>query len=93
MPDSSVAESIVQPQSLDSAGKERLRQFIARIERLEADKAEVMADLKEVYAEAKGMGYDTKIMRQVIRIRKMDADDRREQESVLDLYLHALGEA
>jgi uncharacterized protein (UPF0335 family) len=93
MPDSSVSESHVQPQSLDTAGKERLRQFIARIERLEADKAEVMADMKEVYAEAKGMGYDTKIMRQVIRIRKMDASDRAEQETVLDLYLHALGDA
>jgi uncharacterized protein (UPF0335 family) len=94
MPDSAVNESaIVQPQSLDTAARERLRQFIARIERLEADKAEVMADLKEVFAEAKGMGYDTKIMRQVVRIRKMDADDRREQESVLDLYLHALGDA
>ena len=94
MPDSSVVESvIVQPQSMDTAAKERLRQFIARIERLEADKAEVMADIKEVFAEAKGMGYDTKIMRQVLRIRKMDADDRREQESVLDLYLHALGDA
>lgn len=93
MPDSSVAESVVQPQSLDTAGKEKLRQFIARIERLEADKAEVAADMKEVYAEAKGMGYDTKIMRQVIRIRKMDANDRAEQETVLDLYLHALGDA
>lgn len=93
MPDSSVAESVVQPQSLDTAGKEKLRQFIARIERLEADKAEVAADMKEVYAEAKGMGYDTKIMRQVVRIRKMDANDRAEQETVLDLYLHALGDA
>jgi uncharacterized protein (UPF0335 family) len=93
MPDSAMSENIVQPQSLDTAGKEKLRSFIARIERLEADKAEVAADLKEVYAEAKGMGYDTKIMRQVIRIRKMDADDRREQETVLDLYLHALGDA
>ncbi len=92
MPDSAVSET-VQPQSLDSSAKERLRQFVARIERLEADKAEVMTDMKEVYAEAKAIGYDTKILRQVIRIRKMDANDRAEQESVLDLYLHALGDA
>ena len=82
-----------QPQSLDSSGQERLRSFIQRVERLEADKAEVMADIKEVYAEAKSMGFDTKIMRQVVRIRKMDSQDRSEQEAVLDLYLHATGDA
>ncbi len=85
-------DAVTQPQSLDTSGKEKLRSFISRIERLEADKAEVMADMKEVYAEAKAMGYDTKIMRQVIRIRKMDKNDRIEQESVLDLYLDALGD-
>lgn len=83
---------ITQPQSLDTSGQERLRSFIQRIERLEADKAEVMADMKEVYAEAKSTGFDTKIMRQVVRIRKMDSNDRSEQEAVLDLYLHATGD-
>ncbi|MBA4801975.1 MULTISPECIES: DUF2312 domain-containing protein [Euryhalocaulis] len=85
-------DDVTQPQSLDQSGQERLRSFIQRIERLEADKAEVMADMKEVYAEAKSMGFDTKIMRQVVRLRKMDQQDRSEQEAVLDLYLHAVGE-
>lgn len=71
---------------------ERLRSFIERVERLEEDKAAIMEDIKEVYAEAKGEGYDTKILRQVIRIRKMDRAERQEQEAILDLYLSALGE-
>ncbi|WP_022697879.1 DUF2312 domain-containing protein [Euryhalocaulis caribicus] len=86
-------DDVTQPQSLDQAGQERLRSFIQRIERLEADKAEIAADMKEVYAEAKSMGFDTKIMRQVVRLRKMDQQDRSEQESILDLYLHAVGDA
>lgn len=85
-------DSVTQPQSLDTAGKEKLRAFISRVERLEADKAEVMADIKEVYAEAKAMGYDTKIMRTVVRLRKMDRNDRIEQETLLDVYLDALGD-
>ncbi|MEL6361692.1 MAG: DUF2312 domain-containing protein [Pseudomonadota bacterium] len=72
---------------------DRLRSFIERIERLEEDKQAIMADMKEVYAEAKGEGYDTKIMRQIIRLRKMDRADRQEQEALLDLYLSVLGEA
>ncbi|MGV6801702.1 MAG: DUF2312 domain-containing protein [bacterium] len=71
---------------------DRLRGFIERVERLEEDKAAIMEDIKQVFAEAKGEGYDTKIMRQVIRIRKMDRSDRQEQEALLDLYLSALGE-
>ena len=70
---------------------DRLRSFIERIERLEEEKAALMNDIKEVYAEAKGTGFDTKIMRQVVRIRKMEENDRQEQEMVLDTYLHALG--
>lgn len=92
-PMTDLESEITQPQTLDSTAKEKLRSLISRIERLEADKAEVAADIKEVYAEAKAIGYDTKIMRQCIRLRKMDANDRAEQESVLDLYLHALGDA
>ena len=72
---------------------DRLRSFIERVERLEEEKQTIMADQKEVYAEAKGEGYDTKILRQVIRIRKMDRADRQEQEALLDLYLSALGDA
>ncbi len=71
---------------------DRLRSFIERVERLEEDKAAVMNDIKEVYAEAKGDGYDVKTLRQVVRIRKMDRADRQEQEAMLDLYLAALGE-
>lgn len=71
--------------------KEHLRSFIDRIERLEEEKAALTADIREVYSEAKGQGFDTKIMRQVVRIRKLDTADRQEQEAVLDLYLSALG--
>jgi uncharacterized protein (UPF0335 family) len=72
-------------------GAERLRSFVERIERLEEEKAALTADIREVYAEAKGEGFDTKVMRQVIRLRKMDREDRQEQEELLDLYKSALG--
>ncbi len=71
--------------------RDHLRAFIERIERLEEEKASLMADIREVYAEAKGTGFDPKIMRQVVRIRKMEPDQRQEQEYVLDTYLSALG--
>ncbi|GAB4523361.1 MAG: DUF2312 domain-containing protein [Parvularculaceae bacterium] len=71
---------------------DRLRSFIERIERLEEEKAALAGDIREVYAEAKGEGFDSKVMRQVVRLRKMDRNDRQEQEALLDLYLHALGE-
>ena len=70
---------------------ERLRSLIERIERLEEEKRTLSADIKEVYSEAKGTGFDTKIMRQIIRIRKMDKDDLDEQETLLDVYKRALG--
>ena len=70
---------------------ERLRSFIDRIERLEEEKAALASDIREVYAEAKGNGFDTKVMRQVLKLRKMDKDDRQEQEHLLELYLRALG--
>ena len=70
---------------------ERLRAFIERIERLEEEKAALAADIREVYAEAKSTGFDAKTMRQVIRLRKMDRDDRQAQEHLLDLYKQALG--
>ncbi len=70
---------------------DHLRSFIERIERLEEEKAAIAADVKEVYAEAKGTGFDVKIMRQLIRLRKMEDHDREEQEEVLDLYKRALG--
>ena len=70
----------------------RLRTIIERLERLEEDKQAVMTDMKEVFAEAKGEGYDVKVLRKVIRIRKQDKAKRQEEEAILDLYLSALGE-
>jgi uncharacterized protein (UPF0335 family) len=69
-----------------------LKAFIERIERLEEEKKALAEDIKEVYAEAKGNGYDVKIMRKIVSIRKQDANKRREEEEILDLYLSALGE-
>ncbi|HEX6142805.1 MAG TPA: DUF2312 domain-containing protein [Geminicoccaceae bacterium] len=71
---------------------ERLRSFIARVERLEEDKANIAHDIKEVYSEAKGEGYDVRVLRKIISIRKRDPRERREEEELLELYLSALGE-
>ncbi len=72
---------------------DRLRSFIERVERLEEEKKALLEDIKEVYSEAKSAGFDVKIMRQIIRLRKMEASDRAEMESILELYLQALGMA
>ncbi len=71
--------------------KEQLKAIIERIERLEAEKKTVADDIKDVYAEAKGNGYDVKALRTIIRMRKQDADERAEQETILETYLQALG--
>jgi uncharacterized protein (UPF0335 family) len=78
----------------DSGGVagERLRSFVQRIERLEEDKAALTQDLREVYAEAKGEGFDTKVLRKLIGLRKRDPRQRREEDELLELYLAALGE-
>ena len=78
---------------LTAAAQGRLRTIIERLERLEEDKQAIMTDMKEVFAEAKGEGYDVKILRKVIRIRKQDKAKRQEEEAILDLYMSALGEA
>jgi len=70
---------------------DQIRSIIERIERLEEEKQALADDIKEVYAEAKGNGFDTKVLRQIVRIRKQDSAERQEQEALLDLYLHALG--
>jgi uncharacterized protein (UPF0335 family) len=77
----------------DSSGisADRLRSFIKRIEKLEEDKSAVSEDLKEVYSEAKGTGFDVKIIRQIVRLRKIELESRREQEELLDLYKSAIG--
>ena len=74
-----------------SIAKDQLKTIIERIERLEEEKAALANDIKEVYAEAKGNGFDVKAIRTIIKMRKMDASEREEQETVLDTYLHALG--
>lgn len=74
-------------------GGAQLRTIIERIDRLETDKEAVMADMKEVYQEAKGNGFDTKTIRKVVKLLKMDRAKRAEDEALLDLYLSALGEA
>ncbi|BCW88373.1 hypothetical protein sos41_15120 [Alphaproteobacteria bacterium SO-S41] len=70
--------------------KDQLKSLVERVERLEEEKAALSADIKEVYAEAKGHGFDVKILRKVVRIRKMDAAERSTEEEMLDLYLSAL---
>lgn len=70
---------------------DRLRLLIERIERLEEEKKAIGDDIKDVYLEAKSVGYDPKIMRQIVRLRKLKPDDRREMEAILDLYKRALG--
>ncbi len=76
---------------LTSAAQGRLKSFIERITRLEEDKAAVSEDLKAVFAEAKGEGFDTKILRKVIRLIKQDKVKRQEEEALIDLYLSAIG--
>ncbi len=76
--------------NLGTAAQGQLKSLIARIERLEEDKAAVAQDIKEVYAEAKSMGFETKILRKVISIRKKDSHERAEEEALLDLYLSAV---
>ncbi len=84
--DASVAHDI-----LNTTAQGKLKSFIERIERLEEDKAVVANDLKEVYAEAKSDGFDVKILRKVIRMRKQEPAKRQEEEALIDLYLSAIG--
>ena len=71
--------------------REQLRQLVERIERLEEEKQAIAADIREVYAEAKSLGFDTKVLRKVIAMRKKDPQEREEEEAMLALYLQALG--
>ena len=79
--------------SSDSVAQDQIRAIIERIERKEEEKKAIADDIKEIYAEAKGNGFDTKVLRQIIRIRKQDASERMEQEALLELYMAALGMA
>ncbi len=81
------------PKDVGGIGGQRLASFIERIERLEEEKAALMEDIKEVYAEAKGIGFDVKTMRKVVALRKMDGEKRREADELLELYKAAVGMA
>lgn len=76
----------------EAVAADHLRQLIERVERLEEEKAAMTADIREVYAEAKANGFEPGIMREVVKLRRMDREDRQEKQSVLSLYLEALGE-
>ena len=71
--------------------KDHLKAFVERIERLEEEKKAIADDIRDVYAEAKGTGFDVKALRAIVRLRKQDTDERREHEAILETYMHALG--
>ena len=77
---------------LNATAQTQLKSIIERVERLELEKSEIAEQIKEVFAEAKGNGFDVKILRKIVRIRKQDRAKRMEEEAILDLYLSALGE-
>lgn len=77
----------------DPVQGDQLKSIVERIERLEEEKKTIADDISEVYAEAKGTGYDVKVLRKVIAMRKRDLDERKEEEAILDLYLQAVGES
>jgi uncharacterized protein (UPF0335 family) len=86
-----MADDAANIEVLNTSAQGQLKAIIERIERLEEDKAAVSADLKEVYSEAKGTGFDVKILRKVIRLRKQDTAKRQEEEALLELYISAIG--
>ncbi|MBD0414242.1 DUF2312 domain-containing protein [Oryzicola mucosus] len=86
-----MADDIAESSQTVAAGQ--LRALIERIERLEEEKKTISDDIKDVYAEAKGTGFDTKAIRTIVRLRKQDANERAEAETILDLYMAALGMA
>ena len=92
MPRNSRTEDEMVGDVLSASATGRLRTVVERLERLEEDKQAVMSDLKEVFAEAKGEGYDVKTLRKVLRLRKMDKAKRAEEQAILDTYLIALGD-
>ena len=79
--------------SAEGVAADELKQFIERLERLEEEKAGIMGDIKEVFAEIKGRGFDTKAIRKIISLRKKDFSERQEEEAILELYMQALGMA
>jgi uncharacterized protein (UPF0335 family) len=88
MPASATAE---QEQPATRFAKDQLKAIVERIERLEDEKKATSDDIRDVYAEAKGNGFDVKALRTIVRLRKLDTDERREEQEVLETYMHALG--
>jgi uncharacterized protein (UPF0335 family) len=80
-----------QEQPTTRFAKDQLKAIVERIERLEEEKKATSDDIRDVYAEAKGTGFDIKALRTIVRLRKQDTDERREQQEILDTYMHALG--
>lgn len=87
-----MADDLAHSDVLNVTAQGQLKSIIERIERLEQEKSEIAEQIKEVFAEAKGNGFDVKILRKVVRMRKQDRAKRQEEEAILDLYLSALGE-
>ena len=85
------AAAVNDAQPATSFAKDHLKAFVERVERLEAEKKAIADDIRDVYAEAKAHGFDIKALRAIVQLRKLDADERREQETILDTYKHALG--
>ena len=85
------ATAAAQEQPSTSFAKEQLKAVIERVERLEEEKKAIADDIKDVYAEAKAHGFDVKALRTIVRLRKQDSDERKEEEAILETYMHALG--
>jgi uncharacterized protein (UPF0335 family) len=85
------ATAAVKEETAHRFAKDQLKAFIERVERLEEEKKAIADDIRDVYGEAKGNGYDVKALRTIVRLRKQDKDERQEQEAILETYMHALG--
>ncbi len=90
-PTDNSSENADETKDVEGIGGQRLKSFIERIERLEEEKTALMEDIKEIYAEAKSTGFDTKTIRKVVALRKMDTEKRREAEDLLEIYKSAIG--
>ena len=85
------AATAVKEEPATRFAKDHLKAFVERIERLEEEKKAIADDIRDVYGEAKGTGFDVKALRTIVRLRKQDVEDRKEQEAILETYMHALG--
>jgi uncharacterized protein (UPF0335 family) len=85
------ATAAAEEQPSTSFAKDQLKAVVERVERLEEEKKAIADDIKDVYAEAKAQGFDVKALRTIVRLRKQDSDERKEQEAILETYMHALG--